>query len=99
MIIGGLGEDRLKGGNHDDVLIGGATNIDEDDDAIRALLATWNSSESYDNRVAAIDSLLTVSDDSEEDELKGHSGRDLFYQGVGDFLQDVKAKKDAEQVL
>lgn len=99
VIIGGLDEDRLKGGNDDDVLIGGSTNIDEDEEAIWALLATWNSNASYDNRVAAIDSLLTVSDDSEEDELKGHSGRDLFYQGLEDSLQDVKTKKDVEQVL
>ncbi|EMI17620.1 cadherin-related protein [Rhodopirellula maiorica SM1] len=98
VIIGGLDEDRLKGGKDDDVLIGGTTTIDDDEDAIWTLLAAWSSNGSYDDRVTAIDSLFTVMDDSQQDELEGHSGRDLFYSGLNDTLKDVKTKKDVEQV-
>ena len=38
-------------------------------------------------------------DDEDEDKLTGSSGRDLFYDGVGDKLNDVKTKKNAEIVL
>jgi hypothetical protein len=39
-------------------------------------------------------------DDSETDTLTGASGRDLFYQGLGDNLTDVKINgSDVETVL
>ena len=98
ILIGGLGADRLVGGNSDDVLIGGTTNADDDDDALMELLAAWTSNDSYEDRVDAIDALLTVFDDEEEDKLTGSSGRDLFYDGLGDILTDVKTKKNPETV-
>ncbi len=99
ILIGGLGTDRLVGGSGDDVLIGGSTNADDDDDSLMDLLAAWYAIETYDNRVAAVDPLLTVYDDEEEDKLTGGSGRDLFYDGLGDILTDVANKKNAETVL
>ena len=39
-----------------------------------------------------IDLLLSVQDDEEEDILTGSSGRDLFYDGLGDILTDIKTK-------
>ena len=99
ILIGGLGQDRLVGGNSDDVLIGGSTTDDADDDALMALLAVWTSADDYDDRVSAIDLLLSVEDDEEEDILTGSSGLDLFYDGLGDTLTDVKTKKRAETVL
>jgi hypothetical protein len=99
ILIGGLGSDRLVGARGDDVLIGGSTNADDDDDALMAVLAAWTSNDSYQDRVDAIDALLTVDDDEEEDQLTGSSDRDLFYDGVGDILTDVKTKKDVETVL
>jgi len=40
-----------------------------------------------------------VLDDEEEDRLTGSSGQDLFYDGLGDILTDVKTMKNAETVL
>jgi len=99
ILIGGIGQDRLVGGGDDDVLIGGSTNADDDDDLLMAALAAWTSSDDYDDRVDALDALLTVQDDEEEDLLTGSSGRDLFYDGLLDILTDVKTKKDPELVL
>jgi Ca2+-binding RTX toxin-like protein len=90
VIIGGTGRDRLVGGNSDDVLIGGSTDIDADDTALMAALLAWNTNDSYENRVLAIDALLTVIDDSDQDKLTGSAGRDLFYDGAGDILNDLK---------
>lgn len=63
------------------------------------LLAGWTSPDDYSTRVVAIDTLLSVDDDEEEDLLTGSSGRDLFYDGLGDTLTDRKSKKDPESVL
>jgi Ca2+-binding RTX toxin-like protein len=90
ILIGGLGTDRLVGGPGGDVLIGGTTDADEDDDALLAILAAWTSDESYDDRVAAVDALLTVIDDEQVDKLTGSAGKDLFYDGLDDVLTDVK---------
>jgi len=57
-----------------------------------ALLAAWTSADDYDDRVSDIDLLLSVQDDEEEDILTGSSGRDLFYDGLGDILTDIKTK-------
>ncbi len=65
-----------------------------------AILAAWNNpNDSYDVRVAAIDALLTVVDDDEEDVLTGSAGRDLFFDGLGEVLTDVKTKNNPETVL
>jgi Ca2+-binding RTX toxin-like protein len=99
ILIGGLGRDRLVGGSGDDVLIGGRTTADHNDAALLLALAEWTSVASYEDRVAALDSLLSVLDDLEEDKLTGSSGRDLFFSGLNDDLIDVKPKKDAETVF
>lgn len=96
ILIGGGGRDRLRGGSSDDVLIGGRTDIDADDVALLNAVLAWNVNDTYENRVAAVDALLTVLDDGEEDQLTGSSGRDLFYAGLGDILTDLKP---AETVL
>ena len=43
--------------------------------------------------------LILHTDLKPEDRLTGGSGRDLFYDGLGDILTDVKTLKDAETVL
>lgn len=93
ILIGGLGEDRLVGGKDDDVLIGGTTD-DDDDAALRAARAAWKSNDAYATRAAAIDALFTVEDDEGEDKLTGNSDQDLFYDGLGDDLTDVKNNED-----
>ena len=40
--------------------------------------------------MAAIEALLTVEDDEAEDLLTDSSGRDLFFDGLGDTLTDVE---------
>lgn len=99
ILIGGVGADRLVGGIRDDVLIGGTADVG-DDDALWALLAAWEAFENpYEARVAAIDALLAVVDDGDEDQLTGSFGQDLFYDGVGDSLTDVSESRDLETVL
>jgi Ca2+-binding RTX toxin-like protein len=88
ILVGGTGLDRLVGGSADDILIGGST--DADDVALATLLGAWNNNDSYANRVLAVDALLTVMDDLEEDKLTGSAGTDLFYDGLGDVLTDLK---------
>ena len=99
ILIGGLGADRLVGGAADDVLIGGSTNLDHDDDGLMAAMAAWDSGDSYDDRVAAVDALLSVADDGDDDVMTGSAGRDLFYDGLGDKFTDLKKKNPTETVL
>ena len=99
ILIGGIGIDRLIGGNQGDVLIGGSTNIDESDAALLEVLDEWNSADPYAARVAVVDSLLDVLDDSDSDRMTGSSGRDLFYDGLGEDLTDVNSKHQLETVL
>ena len=97
LLIGGAGTDRLVGGKQDDVLIGGV--VDNDESELMSALDSWDSSLSYDARVSAVDAVLAVVDDEEEDKLTGASGRDLFFDGLDDDLTDVKTKKNAESVI
>jgi hypothetical protein len=100
ILIGGTGRDRLVGGNGDDVLVGGSTSLDGDDDALLDLLDVWASSDPYEDRVADVAGLLADLDDGETDVLNGASGRDLFFDGLGDSLQGVKKSgKDLELVV
>ena len=41
-----------------------------------------------------VDALMSVLDDEEVDKLTGSAGRDLFYEGIGDDLTDVKNNED-----
>lgn len=78
------------GGNGEDILIGGSTTTDNDDDALMAILAAWDDpNESYENRAAAVDALIMVLDDADQDQLTGSADRDLFYDGVDDLLTDL----------
>ncbi len=90
VLIGGGGRDRLVGGNDSDLLIGGSTDTDDDDAALLAILLAWDADDTYTNRVTAVDALLTVIDDSDEDKLTGGSSRDLFYDGANDLFTDLK---------
>lgn len=90
VLIGGTGGDRVVGGNDDDVLVGGRTSIDATDGALMTALLAWNALDTYPNRVAAIDALLDALDDGERDLLTGSAGRDLFFDGLGDRLVDIK---------
>ncbi len=100
VLIGGDGLDTLFGETHDDILVAGSTSHDEDDEALRAILAEWTSTHSYTTRV---DNLrngggqngiftlddTTVSDDGLKDTLYGDGGLDWFLFGDGDRLKDI----------
>jgi Ca2+-binding RTX toxin-like protein len=100
LLIGGLGSDWLIGGREDDALIGGRTNIDDTPAALAAAIADWAGPANYDARAAALDTALDTIDDNETDRLKGSSGRDLFFDGLGDDLTDVQTNgSNVEEVL
>jgi RTX calcium-binding nonapeptide repeat (4 copies) len=52
LLIGGYGADRLMRTAGDDILIGGPTAFDDNDDALCSIMAEWTSSRSYADRVA-----------------------------------------------
>lgn len=86
LLIGGTGSDQLTGGSGEDVLLGGSTSADDSDRALLTLLAEWNSTATYDDRVATLQNLLDVFDDEEEDSLNGGPGRDFLLEGLDDAL-------------
>jgi Ca2+-binding RTX toxin-like protein len=86
ILIGGFGLDRLSGDEDEDVLAGGDTR--QSLPALQALFAAWTANDDYELRVANASGLLTVDDDLESDVLAGQSARDLFFDGLGDSLQD-----------
>ncbi len=93
ILIGGSGVDRLFAGRKGDVLVGGSTNLDDDNLALDAALAQWNNqatSVTYDQRVAALLLAMSDIDDNAADSLTGGAGRDLYFDGLGDVLIDVK---------
>ena len=52
ILIAGMGAAHLKGYSGDDILIGGTTAFDNNEAALLAILAEWNSGESYLQRIA-----------------------------------------------
>jgi hypothetical protein len=89
VLIGGRGTDRLVGGNNEDALIGSSTDIDHHWPTLQAALVAWAGGDSYADRIAAIEALFNALDDGDVDTLTGSSGRDLFFNGLGDHLTDV----------
>ena len=113
LLIGGLGADLLRGGGHQEVLIAGTTDYDNNDAALRALLAEWTRPTDYATRVhnitsgggslAGLNLLLndtTVHEDEDEDILEGNGGRDLFFynfEGFGVLDQILGFKKNGSK--
>jgi hypothetical protein len=110
LLIGGEGQDSLVGGPGDDILFGGTTDYDENDAALLALLAEWDSDRGYADRVAnlragsgpilavpgyKLQKGLNVLDDGDFDLLTGASGQDWFFFDLDE--DDVEDKKDDEQ--
>lgn len=104
LLDGGSGDDKLKGGDQSDILIGGTgkdkLDAKKDDDVlIGGLLANDVNQVFADWQDGALDVLsLIVIDDEEKDELKGGKDADVFFDGLGDKLKDVK-KKDGDIVI
>ena len=53
-MIGGTGADSILGSDDDDILVAGTTSYDNDPVSLNAILAEWNSSHTYANRIANI---------------------------------------------
>jgi PKD domain/RTX calcium-binding nonapeptide repeat (4 copies) len=102
MLIGGLGADRLVGNVGDDILIAGSTRYDSgpdlaklaNDAILMQLLAEWNSTRSYEQRIAnlragagpilggagvSLSKGTTVFDDTAFDRLTGAGGQNWFF--------------------
>ncbi len=90
-----LGSDIVRGGNGDDLLIGGTTSYDDDNQSLSQILALWSAPQTLAQRVAALtvqDSPLrlslgdTVQHDQSLDSLVGNAGADWYLQDAADLL-------------
>jgi len=93
MLIGGTGRDWIFGQGGDDILIGGTTAHDASPEALDQILSIWGERrERYGERIDGLDDGLlnetTIIDDEDRDFLFGQSGRDWFFEGDRDILDD-----------
>ena len=94
ILIGGTGEDKLKGGRGDDLLIGGSAAKENDLASLDAALAGWVGGNLTS---ASVTDLGTLTDDEDEDDLKGENDFDHLIGGVWRRLQRLKA--DAYRIM
>ena len=73
VLVGGLGRTHSRGAADDDVLIGGTYRFSEDLDALAEVLGAWTTSQSYDDRVAALTGVAARAQHS--DRLRRRGGR------------------------
>jgi Ca2+-binding RTX toxin-like protein len=83
VLIGGTGRDRLRGDRGEDILIGGSTNNENDEAALKTALTAWLN----DDLSEALLNLGSIADDGERDYLTGGKGRDELIGGAGDKLK------------
>ena len=83
ILIGGTGKDKLSGGKGDDLLIAGSTANEDDASALVAALADWTAGD----LAAALVDLGALTDDGDQDDLKGGKGDDRLFGGAGDKLK------------
>jgi hypothetical protein len=82
ILIAGAGGGRLVGNSGDDVLIAGRTDFDSNLTALQAILAEWNSADSYAARVNALSGYLnstTVHDNGVANQVDGGGARDWIF--------------------
>ena len=90
----------------DDIVIGGYTSYDAsgdaNDQALEAILAEWQSGDTYATRIAKIKAGVgtmqaklvmgtTVLDDGNASTLTGGTGKDWFFEGAHDTITDFAA--------
>jgi hypothetical protein len=91
ILIAGPGGANLKGGSGDDILIGGFTNYDQNLAALEAIMAEWNSADSYATRTSVLSSYFntsTVHDDGVSDQINGGGGQDWVFALLSGANQD-----------
>jgi hypothetical protein len=105
ILIADKGAGTVKGGSGDDIVIGGYTNYDAsstaNDLALEAILAEWQSADSYTTRISKIKAGLpggyklvwgtTVYDNGQVDTLTGGGGMDWFFEGAKDTITDYQS--------
>jgi hypothetical protein len=103
-----------RSGRRQDILIGGTTDYDQNDEALQAILAEWSARRSYDTRTQNISGSgarslalnadfildsLTVHDDGFADDLRGGGGLDWFFGTIdGSMRDEIRGKNSAELV-
>jgi Ca2+-binding RTX toxin-like protein len=92
-----MGRDQLDGGANEDIVIGDATQADNNTDALFGILDRWNQNTIYEKRVdmlrprtATVRRLpdLTLIADGASDTLVGGAGRDWFLSNGKDDIRD-----------
>ena len=83
ILIGGIGRDKLKGGKGNDLLIGHSAANEQNAAALAAALAHWTAGD----LASALVDLGALTDDNENDDLKGDQGDDELIGGIGDKLK------------
>lgn len=99
ILIGGTGSDALFAHGGDDILIGGGTTYDADQASLLKILQAWNSTDSYNVRVANLRSgtgapkldATTVIDDGVRDDFFGGSGLDWYHGNLPDRIHGFQA--------
>jgi Ca2+-binding RTX toxin-like protein len=92
MLIGGDGADVIHGNGAEDIVMAGRTLVDGNTKALFSLMASWNSTDAYADRVANVrlemESLIPpdldapfMYHDGSADVLIGGAGRDWFFAG------------------
>ncbi len=106
IMIGGLGRDAISGGDGDDLLIAGRTSFDSNLTALRALMATWSSNATYNNRINALQTgagpnltKTTVFNDGVVDGLMGDADNDWFLATTLPSAQKDKVTKTTAEKL
>ncbi len=98
ILIGGTGSDNLRGQAGEDVLVSGSSSVESNIPALAALSAVWDTTESYEDRIANLQRDLGSdnSDDAGDDILRGEGGTDWFFtSGAGDQLEDIESNEIA----
>ncbi|MHC5537132.1 beta strand repeat-containing protein [Singulisphaera rosea] len=103
ILIGEAGTDVIQGGNGNDIVIGGTSSFDGNETALDAILAEWESSDSFAARIAQIRSGVSYGGPSPasfssttinlngRSKLGGGSGNDWFWSGINDAATDLDA--------
>lgn len=99
LTIGGLATDQLFAGiGGNDLLLGGTTSFDSDDDALFRILAEWSSTRDLDTRISALQNGgwanetkrlqagVTVFNDTAIDALTPRDGYNWFWRSTNDRL-------------
>jgi hypothetical protein len=109
ILIGGTGSDVILGGVRNDVIISGSTSLSGNVDAMQAIMAEWNSSDSYQVKIndllgnttggangSFVLNASTVTNDGAGDTVIGNVGADFF---LASSTQDHVLDKALDEVF